>query len=183
MNVSWATPTFAQQISLHIAEAGTAKSGPSVNTYEEGLRHKYAKVCRMMVNAETTTPVSKGNAGCPLRVITEMSACCSKADVSRSSIARLPSRLPRGATADGEPTEVKPGGFSAPTQDVSGAAGSARNDTTTAWALGDWEETACPMPGMPMMVALDSLAAAAFARPATSAYRSCRRRRASGCCS
>jgi hypothetical protein len=47
--------------------------------------------------------------------------------------------------AHGEPTEVKLGGFNAPTQDVFGAAGSARNDTMTAWARGDWGETACPM--------------------------------------
>jgi hypothetical protein len=34
----------------------------------------------------------------------------------RWSIERLPSRQPRGATADGEATAVKRGGFSAPTQ-------------------------------------------------------------------
>src|SRR6516225_1978217 len=72
-------------------------------------------------------------------------------------------REPRSATAHGEATDVKLGGFSAPTQDVSGAAGSARNDTITAWAQGDAGETACPTPGMLMMVALDSFAAAAFA--------------------
>ena len=33
----------------------------------------------------------------------------------------------------------------------------------TAWAQGDQGETKCPMPGMLMMVALDSFAAAAFA--------------------
>src|SRR4029453_452979 len=55
MNVSWATLAFAQQICIHIAEAGTAKSGPSINTYKEGLRHKYGKGCRMMVNAAITT--------------------------------------------------------------------------------------------------------------------------------
>src|SRR5262245_3091679 len=54
-------------------------------------------------------------------------------------------------------------GFSAPTQEVSGAAGSARTDTTSAWAHGDWGETACPTPGMLMIVALNSFAAAAFA--------------------
>src|SRR5262249_12223611 len=64
--------------------------------------------------------------------------------------------------AYGELTEVKLGGLSAPTQDVSGAAGSARNDTTTACAHIDWWATACPTPGMPMMVALDSFSAAAF---------------------
>ena len=52
---------------------------------------------------------------------------------------------------------MKLGGFSAPTQDVSGAFGSARNDTMTAWAQGDSGETKCPMPGMLMMVALDRL--------------------------
>jgi hypothetical protein len=77
--------------------------------------------------------------------------------------ARLSAREPRSATAHGEAAEVKLGGFSAPTQDVSGAAGSARNDTITAWAQGDQGETKCPMPGMLMMVALDSFAAAAFA--------------------
>ena len=39
----------------------------------------------------------------------------------RSSTECLPSRQPRGATAHGEATAVKLGGFSAPTQDVSGA--------------------------------------------------------------
>lgn len=48
-------------------------------------------------------------------------------------------------------------------QDVSGAEGSARNDAMTAWAQGDWGETACPTPGMLMMVALERLLAAAFA--------------------
>jgi hypothetical protein len=33
----------------------------------------------------------------------------------------------------------------------------------TAWAQGDWGETACPTPGTLMMAALDSFAAAAFA--------------------
>ena len=58
---------------------------------------------------------------------------------------------------------MKLGGLSALTQDVSGAAGSARNDTITDWAQGDEGETACPMPGMLMIVALDNFAAAAFA--------------------
>ena len=39
----------------------------------------------------------------------------------------------------------------------------ARNETITAWAQGDEGETKCPTPGMLMMVALDRLAAAAFA--------------------
>ena len=46
----------------------------------------------------------------------------------------------RGAT-HGEAGEVKLGGFRAPTQDVSGASGAARNETTTAWAQGDAGET------------------------------------------
>jgi len=50
-----------------------------------------------------------------------------------------------------------------PTQDVSGACGSARKETITAWAQGDAGETECPTPGMLMMVALDRFAAAAFA--------------------
>ena len=58
---------------------------------------------------------------------------------------------------------MKLDGFSAPTQDVSEAAGLARNDTTTPCAQGDAGETKCPTPGMLMMVALDSFAAAAFA--------------------
>jgi hypothetical protein len=58
---------------------------------------------------------------------------------------------------------VKLGGFNAPTQDVSGACGSARNEAITAWAQGDAGETTCPTPGMPMMVTFDRLAAAAFA--------------------
>ena len=57
---------------------------------------------------------------------------------------------------------MKLGGFSGHI-DVPGEAGSARNDTTTAWAQGDAGETACPTPGMPMMVALDSVVAAASA--------------------
>ena len=40
----------------------------------------------------------------------------------RSSTERLPSRQSRGATAHGEATAGKLGGFSAPTQDVSGLA-------------------------------------------------------------
>ena len=39
MNISRATPAFAEQLPIHIADAGTARSGPPVNTYEEGLRH------------------------------------------------------------------------------------------------------------------------------------------------
>ena len=58
---------------------------------------------------------------------------------------------------------MKLAGFSAPTQDVSGASGAARNDTITACAQGDAGETKCPMPGMLMMVALDSFDAAALA--------------------
>lgn len=58
---------------------------------------------------------------------------------------------------------MKLGGFSSPTQDLSGAAGSARNETITAWAQGDAGETKCPTPGMLMIVALDRRAAAAFA--------------------
>jgi hypothetical protein len=46
--------------------------------------------------------------------------------------------LRSSAMVHGELTEVKLGGLSAPTQDVSAAAGSARNDTTTACAHGDW---------------------------------------------
>ena len=68
-----------------------------------------------------------------------------------------------GAAAHCEAREVKLGGFNVPTQDVSGACGSARNETTTAWAQGDAGETECPTPGMLMMVALDRFAAAAFA--------------------
>jgi hypothetical protein len=63
----------------------------------------------------------------------------------------------------GEGGAVNLCGARAATQDVSGALGSARNDTTTACAQGDWGETACPTPGMLMMVALDSFAAACFA--------------------
>ena len=58
---------------------------------------------------------------------------------------------------------MKLGGLSAPTQDVSGASGAARNETITAWAQGDAGETKCPTPGMLMIVALDRLVAAAFA--------------------
>ena len=58
---------------------------------------------------------------------------------------------------------MKPGGFSAPTQDVSGVAGSARNDTITDWAQGHEGDTKCPTPGMLIIVALDRLVAAAFA--------------------
>jgi hypothetical protein len=58
---------------------------------------------------------------------------------------------------------VKLGGFNAPTQDVSGACGSARNETITAWAQKDAGATTWPTPGMLMMVAFDRFAAAAFA--------------------
>ena len=58
---------------------------------------------------------------------------------------------------------MKLGGFNAPTQDVSGACGSARNEAITAWAQGDAGETTCPTPGMLMIVAFDRFAAAAFA--------------------
>ena len=58
---------------------------------------------------------------------------------------------------------MKLSGFNAPTQDVSGACGSARNETTTAWAQGDAGATTCPTPGMLMMVAFDGFAAAALA--------------------
>jgi hypothetical protein len=68
-----------------------------------------------------------------------------------------------GATAHGEARKVKLGGFNAPTQDVSGAPGSARNETITAWAHGDAGATTCPTPGMLMIVAFDRFAAAAFA--------------------
>ena len=77
--------------------------------------------------------------------------------------ARPSTREPRGAAAHGEALEVKLGGLNAPTQDVSGAPGSARNDTITACAQGDQGETMWPMPGMLMMVALDSFSAAASA--------------------
>ena len=58
---------------------------------------------------------------------------------------------------------MKLGGFNAPTQDVSGLPGSARNETITAWVQGDAGETTCPTPGMLIMVAWDRFAAAAFA--------------------
>ena len=48
---------------------------------------------------------------------------------------------------------MKLGGFNTPTQDVSGAPGSARNETITAWAQGDAGETKCPTPGILMIVA------------------------------
>ena len=67
------------------------------------------------------------------------------------------------ATIHGAAREVKLGGFNEPTQDVSGACGSARNETITAWAQGDAGATTCPTPGMLMIVALDRFAAAAFA--------------------
>ena len=96
------------------------------------------------------------------------SGMCHKQTPSTSPPCPLPSpteslpsaRQPHRATGHGEATEAKLGGFSSPTQDVSGAVGSARNDTTTAWAQGDEGETKCPMPGMLMIVALGSTAAA-----------------------
>ena len=47
MNIGWATFALAEQTPVHIADAGAARSGPSVNTYEEGLRQTIA----VMVNA------------------------------------------------------------------------------------------------------------------------------------
>jgi hypothetical protein len=44
MYVGWATLTLAEQIPIHIADADPARSGPSVNAYEEGLRHQCRKV-------------------------------------------------------------------------------------------------------------------------------------------
>ena len=61
-----------------------------------------------------------------------------------------------------------------PTQDVSGAARSERNNTITAWAEGDEGETECPTPGM-LMMGWSILAAAAFARKGRRAYGSCQR--------
>jgi hypothetical protein len=58
---------------------------------------------------------------------------------------------------------VKLGALNAPTQDVLGALGSAKNDTTTVWAQGDAGETRWPTPGMLMTVALARFAAAALA--------------------
>ena len=58
---------------------------------------------------------------------------------------------------------MKLGGLNAPTHDVSGAPGSAKNDTMTVWAQGDAGETKWPMPGMLIMVALARRAAAALA--------------------
>src|SRR5260370_41823742 len=57
-------------------------------------------------------------------------------------------RQPRGATAHGEAREVKLGGLSAPTQDVSGASGAARNEAITAWAQGDAGGAKSPTAGM-----------------------------------
>ena len=78
-----------------------------------------------------------------------------------------PSARAASATPHGEAAEVKLGGFSAPTQDVSGAFGSARNDTTTSCAQGEAGETKCPMPGMLMMVALAGLPPRPWPRRAT----------------
>ena len=58
---------------------------------------------------------------------------------------------------------MKLGGLNAPTQDVLGAPGSAKNDTTTVCAQGDAGETKWPMPGMLIIVALARRAAAALA--------------------
>jgi hypothetical protein len=43
MNISRATFALAEQTPIHIADASAARSGPSVNTYEEGLRHQCRK--------------------------------------------------------------------------------------------------------------------------------------------
>ena len=72
-------------------------------------------------------------------------------------------------TAHGEPSEVKLGGFSAPTQGVSGPAGSARNDTTTAWAQGNWEETDCPQSIVKAMMSLPRLNGRLVLPPAATA--------------
>ena len=63
----------------------------------------------------------------------------------------------------GDSGAAKACGTSPDTQEISGAFGSARKDTITAWAQGDQGETICPMPGTLMMVALDNFTAAAFA--------------------
>ena len=64
----------------------------------------------------------------------------------------------------GDSGAAKGCGASPATQDASGAAGSARKDTITCWAQGELGDTKCPMPGMLMIVALDNLTAAAFAK-------------------
>ncbi len=53
-------------------------------------------------------------------------------DLESPDFAPAPPELLADPQPHGEATEVKLGGFSAPTQDVSGAAGSARNDSITA---------------------------------------------------
>src|SRR5262249_61581072 len=70
----------------------------------------------------------------------EEPSTASEADIEHSLLCSLSSstespasaRQLRGSTTHGEATEVKLGGFSAPTQDVSGASGAARNETITA---------------------------------------------------
>ncbi len=47
----------------------------------------------------------------------------------------------------GDHGAAKVGGASPATQAVSGAAGSARKETITRWAQGDWGETKCPTSG------------------------------------
>ena len=74
----------------------------------------------------------------------------SKADLMATNVnVRLVPGEPRSATPHGEAAC----GFSAPTQDMSGAFTVARNDPTTAWAQSDEGETKCPTPGMLMVVA------------------------------
>jgi hypothetical protein len=41
MNIGRATFALAEQTPIHIADAGTTRSGPSVNAYKEGLRHQW----------------------------------------------------------------------------------------------------------------------------------------------
>ena len=83
--------------------------------------------------------------------------------------------LPGLGELQGEARKVKLGGFSAPTQDVSGTSGSARNDTITAWAQVDQGATKCPIPGMLTIVALVRLAARPPPRRGPSRHRSCPR--------
>src|SRR5258705_12915557 len=65
-------------------------------------------------------------------------------------------------SAHGEAREGKLGGFNEPTQDVSGACGSARNERITARAQGGAGATTCPTPGVVTMVAFDRFAPPAF---------------------
>src|SRR5918996_6011398 len=43
MDIGWAAVALAQQVAIHIADAGAAIGGPSVDAYKEGPGHEWLR--------------------------------------------------------------------------------------------------------------------------------------------